>query len=371
MKKILLLLTLAFTITANAQDDKTVTLTVSGQGKTQEEAKQVALRSAIEQAFGAFISSKTEILNDHMVKDEIVSITNGNIQKFDVLSEVQIPDGGYATTLKAVVSVTKLTSFCESKGVAVEFKGALIAFNAKLDNLNAEAELKTILNLVDISNEILSKSIDYNLIVDEPKCKENECTIKFIVKEKLNNNISSFYKYFQNTLEKIKMSKEEQSKYIKNGKEFYPVVFCKLDNNVPKNTDYHFFRNFESMKVLNDFLEKSNKYLYNFIIKSEIGSMIGGNINGIKNGNFELYGFPAATNFEYNFEYFKLSNEYVINSWRRGGVKVPIGNKNGIIIIINNTKPNYEIGQITFEKKFSLNEIGKISKFEIIPISKD
>jgi hypothetical protein len=48
------------------------------------------LRSAIEQAFGAFISSKTEILNDNLVKDEIVSVSNGNIQKFEVLSEAQI-----------------------------------------------------------------------------------------------------------------------------------------------------------------------------------------------------------------------------------------------------------------------------------------
>ena len=36
----------------NAQDaDKTVTITVSGSGKTQDAAKQSALRSAIEQAF--------------------------------------------------------------------------------------------------------------------------------------------------------------------------------------------------------------------------------------------------------------------------------------------------------------------------------
>jgi hypothetical protein len=76
MKKLLLLLTFVFTISAYAQVDKTVTLVVSGQGKTQDEARQVALRSAIEQAFGAFISSKTEILNDNLVKDEIVSVAN-------------------------------------------------------------------------------------------------------------------------------------------------------------------------------------------------------------------------------------------------------------------------------------------------------
>ena len=111
-----------------AQDaDKTITLVVSGQGKTQDEAKQNALRSAIEQAFGTFISSKTEILNDNLVKDEIVSVANGNIQKFEVISEVQIPNGDYVTSLKATVSVTKLISFVEKKGgVIVVKKGAVV-----------------------------------------------------------------------------------------------------------------------------------------------------------------------------------------------------------------------------------------------------
>ena len=60
------------TPSTNANSENEVTLTVSGNGKTLEEAKNNALRSAIEQAFGAYISSKTEILNDNLVKDEIV-----------------------------------------------------------------------------------------------------------------------------------------------------------------------------------------------------------------------------------------------------------------------------------------------------------
>ena len=82
-------------------------LNVSGTRKTLEEAKTNALRSAIEQAFGAFISSKTEILNDDLVKDEIVSVSNGNIQKFDIISQVEIPNNGYAMTLYATVSISK------------------------------------------------------------------------------------------------------------------------------------------------------------------------------------------------------------------------------------------------------------------------
>ena len=163
MKQLFLIVALAMNVSAYSQDDKTVTLVVSGQGKTQDEAKQNALRSAIEQAFGTFISSKTEILNDNLVKDEIVSVANGNIQKFEIISEVQIPNGDYATSLKATVSVTKLTSFVESKGVVVEFKGGLFASNILIQELYEKNETGAISNIVTILKEIASKSFDYSI----------------------------------------------------------------------------------------------------------------------------------------------------------------------------------------------------------------
>ena len=69
MKKyILLTLSFAFYGSQFAQTaEKTVLLTVSGQGSSLDNARQSALRTAIEQAFGTFISAKTEILNDNMM----------------------------------------------------------------------------------------------------------------------------------------------------------------------------------------------------------------------------------------------------------------------------------------------------------------
>lgn len=55
-------------------------LVVTGDGNTKENAVQAALRSAIEQAFGTFVSSNTQILNDELVKDEIATVTTGNIK---------------------------------------------------------------------------------------------------------------------------------------------------------------------------------------------------------------------------------------------------------------------------------------------------
>ena len=63
----------------NSSNDKTVTITVIGQGKTMEEARTNALKNSIEQVFGSFLSSKTQIINDSIYKDEILSISNGDI----------------------------------------------------------------------------------------------------------------------------------------------------------------------------------------------------------------------------------------------------------------------------------------------------
>jgi hypothetical protein len=228
MKQLILILALALNMNAFAQDtDKTVTLVVSGQGKTQDEAKQVALRSAIEQAFGTFISSKTEILNDSLVKDEIVSVTNGNIQKFEIVSEVKIPEGGYSTTLKATVSVTKLTSFVERKGIVVEFKGNILAANVKQQMLNEQNEIKTIENIVNTSKEILDLSCDFVIVRGEPKQKNNDNNywkIPITINVNFNKNIEQFNQYFMNSIEGLCMSPDEVLQYKQLGKKTYKIV---------------------------------------------------------------------------------------------------------------------------------------------------
>lgn len=54
------------TLVSMAQTQDDVTLTVSGDGATKEEATNNALRSAIAQAYGVFVSANTQILNDEV-----------------------------------------------------------------------------------------------------------------------------------------------------------------------------------------------------------------------------------------------------------------------------------------------------------------
>ena len=90
------------------------------------------MRSAIEQAYGAFVSSNTEILNDEIVKDEIVSISSGNIKEFKILAQSELLNDLVSMTLSATVSVSKLQSYAQSKGATVEFAGGAFAMNIKM-----------------------------------------------------------------------------------------------------------------------------------------------------------------------------------------------------------------------------------------------
>ena len=140
MKKLTLLGIFLFSLLAislQAQTpEKTIKLVVSGEAETKEEATKIALRNAIEQAYGTFVSADTEILNDELVKDEIVSISSGNIQSYKEVSSLMNADGTQSVTLEAIVSIGKLVNFAQSKGMSTELAGATFAMNMKIKELN-------------------------------------------------------------------------------------------------------------------------------------------------------------------------------------------------------------------------------------------
>jgi hypothetical protein len=145
-----------------------VTLTVSGDGLNKEEATKVALRSAVEQAFGVFVSANTSILDDELVKDEIATVSSGNIKKYEEIASVQLPNGNTAVTLKAIVSISKLVGYAQSKGSSAEFAGATFGMNMRLKELNKVNEEKAIANMVSQLEALAPAMFDYELKMGEP-----------------------------------------------------------------------------------------------------------------------------------------------------------------------------------------------------------
>lgn len=172
MKKLFFITSLVLIgMSISAQNVDDVTLVVSGDGATKEEATHIALRSAIEQAYGVFVSANTEILNDELVKDEIATVTSGNVKSYKELSATILPNGKHMVSLQAVVSTKNLAAYAESKGSSCEFAGATFGANLKLLELNRKNTELAFDNLLKQCEAFVPYLFETKLEVGNPNVK--------------------------------------------------------------------------------------------------------------------------------------------------------------------------------------------------------
>ena len=203
-----------------AQNKNEVILVVSAEGVTKEEAIKTALRSAIEQAYGAFVSANTTILNDELVKDEIVTVSNGNIKEYKEIACVNLADGRPYVTLQATVSISKLISYAQSKGAETEFAGATFGANLAMYELNKKNEQIVFENLqTQLSS--MKNLFDYELELKEPIVKGAECIVEGKVYLIYNNNTDIFNDLYRTTIESVELSDAEKKTIESMGQRCY------------------------------------------------------------------------------------------------------------------------------------------------------
>ena len=238
MKRILLIIAcLATALFAHAQNNE-VTLVVSGEGANKTDATAMALRSAIEQAFGTFVSANTEILNDEIVRDEIATVASGNIKSYKEISSVQTTEG-YYVTVQAVVSIGKLIEYSKSHGSSAEFAGQTFAMNIKMKKLNKENEARALENLLkelrEISKDLFDLSIDVDgepfkrscSVIDDRKresARKDVYMVKVSVKHKSNGASRKFFHTLKTTLSALSLTKQDEEDYKKSGEDWYPIA---------------------------------------------------------------------------------------------------------------------------------------------------
>ena len=220
---IIALLIMLFSINAYSENNeqqqnqvsRTVTLVVSGEGTTKEEATNNALRSAIEQTFGTFVSANTEVLNDEIIKDQIATVSSGNIESYKVLSSVNA-GSMKRVNIQAIVSIGKLISFAKSHGMKAELSGAAFAMNMKMKELNRQNEQVAIDNMyrqLDLMAEN-SNLFDYKINTGEPYQGENGRYIIPVTIEVLENeNTFEFFKLCAETVQSLALNNAEISEY--------------------------------------------------------------------------------------------------------------------------------------------------------------
>lgn len=86
---------------------ETTTVEVKGVGLNREDALQDALRNAVGQAMGVFISSQTQVENFMVLSDAISSKTEGYISSYKIVKETPMRDR-FEILVEAVVSMSPL-----------------------------------------------------------------------------------------------------------------------------------------------------------------------------------------------------------------------------------------------------------------------
>lgn len=209
--------------TSFSSKSQDVTLVVTGSGESKEEAVRNALRSALEQTYGTFVSANTSIVNDELVKDEVSTVSNNCVKKYNELSDNILSNGRHFVTVQATVSISGLVSYAKSHGSSVEFSGSTFGMNMKLRELNRKNEVKAISNMLSqlIS---LGNLFDYELLVSDPQettrypdCYVMEAQVNLL----FNDNTRAYNQIAYQVLYDLALSVDEVEEYGQTNTAFY------------------------------------------------------------------------------------------------------------------------------------------------------
>lgn len=180
-----------------------------GYGPTPDAALQNALQNAVEQAAGAYVSSITEIENDEIVKDEVLSLSHGFIKEHRKLSESKF-DNEYKVVAAAIIVEKQMIKRLEASGLKVDYNaGGLVSKLKEWDKMK-EDEYKMATALFNV-HELKDYGIiwNYNIHVNEPARNGNKYTVTGKVSAKTNPNYTVEFYNLKNILSELALETRE------------------------------------------------------------------------------------------------------------------------------------------------------------------
>lgn len=234
MKKLLsLIVATLFATVSFAQVDE-VTLTVIGTGPNEEQATLQALRSALEQTFGTFVSANTTIINDKMVRDEIAGTTRGNVKEYKKINVIKLPDNRVSVTLRATISVNKLISYARNNGSRAEFAGQTYMMNLKLLRLK-KSNAEKVLDIMRNNILAMCKNVfDYDIQIGEIEKRRFTAETYYSSKYKsvyilpvtlsvyATDVTTNIYILWKETMNSLSLSLDEYKEFERNGIDYMP-----------------------------------------------------------------------------------------------------------------------------------------------------
>ena len=315
MKKFLFLMLAIISLIAG----EIKTVIVTGYGINKDKAIKNATKNALQQVVGMYVVSDEIVKNDKLIKDEVLSSSNGFVKSFKVL-KVSQDDGMYQVDAKVEVELGKVIKRLEDLNIATkrvdsdEFKAV------SLSKITNTKEFKKLAKKVIFDPIIENKKIhDIKIISLKPLeednilFKHNERYIQKNLEEEdrypfeLTFSIGLNPNYFESVKQFVKKTSKGKSnkKWKKN--EFYFIKYVKGDGSSLRErivTGYKFspFRYAMLKKLGRDNYDKlKGRWKYTLLDKD--GEVLSSNIYEI-GYMYENHDLKVGYAFTYKGDYF-------------------------------------------------------------------
>lgn len=151
----------------------------SGSGRNKQEATLSALRFALADAYGTYISSRSSINTDDLFTDETVMVTNGYIKSY---KEINYNESTKTITLNVIVSIDKLNKYVNNHGSSVSINGASLIANKDVACSNNKSVHISFNHVLEKLTDISTKCYNYKLDIDEPIIYGNKVILNIRIK---------------------------------------------------------------------------------------------------------------------------------------------------------------------------------------------
>ena len=223
------LILLATAIAAPAQQAETVEITAEGYGTSPQEAEKDALRAAVKKAVGTFVDSETLIDKEEVVKDQILTHSDGFVEKvIDAGKAEQVNDSIWKVTKKVLVRKSKLVAKLKEGGVvtaSIAGEDIWAQEISKIQNVNdGRALLRKFLQENTMSKLLVARHVDAQGRINDqakPEIKTDYDTGKTTVTFRIQvyYDLEAYYNQYIPKLIKL----FDQIMVVDN--ESYPVVY--------------------------------------------------------------------------------------------------------------------------------------------------
>ena len=344
--KLILFLTLFFLTQFKLLSQRDITMSSNGIGNTEENAVKNAIISSMNQVFGMFYSSNTNISNDSLKWEDFTTINRGNLKELKIKSTDKISENKWFASINITISLDKIEKYYENIGQTLQYEGSLFSLNIQIMELNDFNETKSICNMLEIANDISLNLFDYEFSNSEPISIDEiseKWLINFKVKATLNDNILTFRNVILRTLDGLALTQSEIDNYLSLGKKTYLVSV--IDNGTKK---YFHLRSSYSVNMISNFLQSWEGYVRSFDIQCDKKKV---------RGNSILRETSSRTNknlLNVNYKN-KINVKNIVLSYENENITFQLPN------------PTDTIGNFDWYEYFSIAELEKIDVFKLEP----